>query len=444
MIKFTLTIDGNYLLHSTLSVLQFHSSKNEMFLKSNDEETTRKDVNILLEKLSQVYAKDIRCLGPVIDDVVIAIDDSNSWRKDFYLTKNYKGLTEDIPLKERIHYWFHEQKPNRDVVDSLDNLTDEQKSARMNEYNIPSTRNKDLKYKGNRTKDYDIDWSKIFETFDNFLKGLAVSSNVKFKSIPGCEADDIISVYTSYLNSIGKHVIIYSGDADLKQCVGFNKSTNAFTIQYQKQNKKIWIDRETGLFLKQNKDSYSVDCIRSVVNNTCTKLSVCNPYEVVIDKVLGGDVSDNINSIIVEQKKWATGKKKGQTYDSRVTPTIIEKVKKEIEYEKYNIEDLFRPDFRKKIASSTLRNFKTQNKYNIEDIENNVDVNVNMVLLHKDILPTYLYDEVLNWIESIQDKKKANIKNQMDSKNLLLAMTMYDKKAQDNASSASIFRELGL
>src|SRR5690606_36899977 len=134
--------------------------------------------NFLLEKLSQVYAKDIRCLSPIIDDVKITVDDSNSWRKDLYLTKNYKGI------------------------------------------------DKKLHYKGNREKDDSLDWNIIFSTFDSFLSGLAICSGVKFKSIPGCEADDLIFVHSSYLNSVGKSVIIYSGDGDLQLCVGFDKSKN--------------------------------------------------------------------------------------------------------------------------------------------------------------------------------------------------------------------------
>jgi len=396
MNKFTLIIDGNYLLYSTLSVLQIFSTKNEMFLKTNDEEEIRKDTNYLLEKLSQVYAKDIRSMSSLLEDVVITVDDSNSWRKDLYLTKNYRGIGNT------------------------------------------------LHYKGNRQKDESLDWNTIFKVFDSFLKGIAISSDVKFKSIPGCEADDLIFVYSSYLNSLGKSTIIYSGDGDLKQCVGFNKSKNTFTLQYQKQNKKIWIDRDTAIYLKENSKSYLVDCIKSVVANTASKLTVVNPFEVVLSKVLGGDISDNIFSIIVESRQFKTGKRKGEWYESRITDTIIENINKEIGLSNYNVEDLFRSEFKKKLASSTIRNFKSQNRYLLEDIENNVDVNINLVLLHKDTIPTYLYSDILDWCELVSQKKNCNIKNQFDYKVLLQSMKLYDKKAHDDSSSASIFRELGL
>lgn len=396
MNKFTLLIDGNYLLYSTLSVLQLFSKRNEMFLKENNEEDLRKDTNFLLEKLSQVYAKDIRSLAPIIDDVIITVDDSNSWRKDFYLTMNYKGI------------------------------------------------GKELRYKGNREKDENIDWDNIFKVFNSFLKGVALSSGVKFKSIAGCEADDLIFVHSSYLNSQGKSVIIYSGDGDLKQCVGFDKAKNTFTIQYQKQNRKMWIDKDTALYLKANKESYAVDCIRSAVNNTSTKLAVTNPFEVVLSKVLGGDKSDNIFSVIVEQRQYKTGKKKGEWKEVTVSPTIITNIQKEIEISKYNVEDLFRTEFKKKLASSTIRNFKSQNRYSADDIENNVEVNLNLVLLHKDTIPSYLYNEILDWSEQVHTKKKCELKKQFDYKNLLMAMKLYDKKAHDDASSASIFKELGL
>jgi hypothetical protein len=367
-----------------------------MFLKTNDEEELRKDTNILLEKLSQVYAKDIRSMSPILEDVIITIDDACSWRKDLSLTKNYKGIK------------------------------------------------KDLHYKGNRKKDDSLDFASIFKVFDSFVKGIAISSGVKFKSIPGCEGDDLIFVHSSYLNSLGKSTIIYSGDGDLKQCVGFDKSKNTFTIQYQKQNKKLWIDRDTALYIKENKTSYFVDCLKSVLANTSSKLSVINPFEVVLSKVLGGDISDNIFGIIVEDRQYKTGKKEGEWYESRITDTVITNIQKEIDFSKYNIADLFRDEFKKKLASAALRNFKTQNRYSIEDIENNVDVNTTLVLLHKDTIPSYLYSDMLDWSEKVAEKKKCELKKQFNYKDLLMSMKLYDKKAHDDSSSASIFKDLGL
>jgi len=396
MRKFTLIIDGNYLLYSTLSVLQLFSPKNQMFLKTNDEEILRKDTNFLLEKLAQVYAKDIRSMSPILEDVIITIDDAHSWRKDLCLTKNYKGIE------------------------------------------------KELLYKGNRKKDDSLDFTAIFNVFDSFVKGIAISSGTKFKSITGCEGDDLIFVHSSYLNSQGKSTIIYSGDGDLKQCVGFDKSKNTFTIQYQKQNKKLWIDRETALYIKEHQKEYFVDCLRSVIANTSSKLAVVDPFEVVLSKVIGGDISDNIFSIISEQRQRKTGKNIGEWYETRVTPTIVAKVSKEIDINKYNVEDLFRLDFQKKLASSTLRNFKTQNRYTIDDLQNNVDVNTTLVLLHKDTIPSYLYADILDWSEKVATKPKCELKKQFNYKELLMSMKLYDKKLQDDSSSASIFKELGL
>lgn len=397
MNKFTLVIDGNYLLYSTLSVMKLFSKNNEMFLKGNNEETLRKDTNFLLEKLTQIYAKDIRSLGPIIDDVIFTIDDSNSWRKDLYLTKDYKGIQTG------------------------------------------------LSYKGNRKKDKGIDFSSIFNVFDSFVKGLAISCNLNFKAIPGCEADDLIFVHCSYLNTQGKSTIIYSGDGDLKQCVGFDKSKNTFTIQYQKQNRKIWIDRDTALYLKENQKTYAVDCLRSVVNNTSSKLSVVDPFEIVIEKVLGGDISDNIVPIISEARQYGPkAKKAGQWFNTGIADATIKNIKKEIDFSKFNVEDLFRTDFKRKLASSAIRNFKSQNKYSIEDVENNVDVNINLVLLHKQTIPSYLYNDIFNWSEETYKKKKCEVQKQFNYKQLLLSMKLYDKKAHDNSSSASIFKELGL
>ena len=41
-------------------------------------------------------------------------------------------------------------------------------------------------------------------------------------------------------------------------------------------------------------------------------------------------------------------------------------------------------------------------------------------------------------------KKKCEVQKQFNYKQLLMSMKLYDKKAHDNSSSASIFKELGL
>ena len=70
----------------------------------------------------------------------------------------------------------------------------------------------------------------------------------------GCEADDLIFGWSSYLNSVGRNSIILSGDNDLIQLVHHDATSNTNTIYYNKFIKSLyvypgfteWIANDTG------------------------------------------------------------------------------------------------------------------------------------------------------------------------------------------------------
>lgn len=396
MNKLTLVIDGNHFMHSSTSAIGLFSKNSTVFRKGNDEEEDRKDTNLFLDKLATIFAKDIRNLNGLVDEIIFTIDDSQSWRKDYFLQRDYIGL--------------------------------------------PST----LDYKGTREKKKEINWTRIYEVFDSFVKDLSKSADISYKSIEGCEADDLMFSVSSYYNSKGKSVIIYSSDNDLKQCVGFNASTTAFTMQYQKQDKIISIDRETAIWIKNNQQTTMVNLLKSFCNNSSSKLSVVYPYDIIFDKIVIGDKGDNILPIVFEIKKYKTGKKEGQSYESKMKQEELKKVKEEIQYQKYSIEDFFVDSFIEKIANSCIRNFKSETKFNLEDIKNNIYMNVNLVLLNKQTIPKSLYESMIDWCEEIYNNSKASVDKLRNSKDILQYMSLYDKRQVDNATSAGIFKQLGL
>lgn len=396
-LKFTFAVDGNHFMYTSLSALGGFSKKKQFFLKGASEEDIRLDKNAFFEKLSLIFAKDVRNLNVLVDDIIILLDDSRSWRKDQQEYRDYVGL----PSK--------------------------------------------LSYKGTRKKDKEIDWTLIFETFQEFVDGLCKASNSKVKSITGCEADDLMFAISSYYNSQGKNVLIYSGDNDLKQCVGMDESTGAFTMQYQKQQKTVCVDRATGKFLKKNNNNTFVNCIKSFVNSAECKFLLVNPYDVIFDKVLIGDKGDNVLPVAYEIKKYKTGKKEGQEYESKVGEGTVKKIKEEINYENYNIEDFFVDEFILKLANSVIRNFKSDTKFNVKDIANNIKLNVTLVLLHHNCIPSALYDCMLEWTEDMHSKFYiTDTKKIKYDKGILEHIKTYDKQDMDNTSSASIFKQLGL
>lgn len=394
--QYTLVIDGNHFMHTTLSAVGLFSKNSSVFRVGNDEEEDRKDTNSFLDRLSTIFAKDVRNLSGLVDEIIFTIDDSQPWRKDYFLQRDYVAL----PSK--------------------------------------------LDYKGTREKKKEINWSRIYEVFDSFVTDLYKLANVKYKSIDGCEADDLIFAISSYYNSKGKNVIIYSGDNDLKQCVGFNHSTSAFTMQYQKQQKSIYIDRDTGLHIKGSHRTAIMSMFKSFVNNTESKLKVVYPYEVVFDKIIMGDKGDNILPIMFEIKKYKTGKRIGKEYEWKISEKDVQRVKEEIDYSKYTIEDLFVDSYIEKIANSCIRNFKSETRFNLEDVKNNLIMNINLVMLNKVTIPKSLYESMLDWCEDIFNNKTTVVQSLRNSKDILYNMSLYDKRQSDGATSAGIFKQIGL
>lgn len=401
MNNFSLLIDGNNFMHISLSALGAFSSKNKCFDTKNTDDENRQDVNSFLDRLSTIFASDVRNFGSLINKVIVFIDDSRSWRKDYLSDSGYLGL------------------PNN------------------------------LDYKGNRKKDKTINWELIYNTFNHFLDGLNKNANVVVKSINGCESDDLIAFYSSYMNSIGENVLIYSSDNDLKQCINFNKSTNGITMQYQKQNKGVYLDRDAALYLKDNKETLLVDYIKSFCNNTKSKLTVVNKLDIIFEKVIVGDSGDNIFPVMSEMRMYKSGKKEGELYESKISETIANKIKEGLEF---SVDDFYSDEFIDILSQKCLDNYKTINTtFTKEQVFNNIKTNVNLVILDKRSLPTPLYENIIDWLEDFnkkqQEDKKCFIfdnKKCFTNKQILTYFSMYDKRLSESASSASIFKHLGL
>lgn len=397
MKRLALIIDGNHFMHTTLTAVGAFNSKSKIFEVGSSEEETRKDTNALLDRLSTIFASDVRNFGSLIDEIVFTVDDSRSWRKDIILDSNYIDISTD------------------------------------------------LDYKGNRKKDKTINWTLIYTIFKDFLDNLQKNSSVRVVSLKGCEGDDVISVFSSYYNSMGKSVIIYSGDNDLNQCVKYNKSNNSFTLQYQKQQKRVLLTVDTGRYLKTLTDNFIIDYLKSFCNNAGSKLTVINPIEVILEKVVLGDDGDNIKSVLSENRTYKSGKNIGTVYEKRISPSILEKIKSRLDLTTLSVDDFYNDYFINTLSNLCIQKFEPLEKKNVDSVINNINLNVRLVILDYRSVPTSLYDEMLNWVEiNYTDKKIFDTKKITNNKNILSFMPMYDKSLAETASSASIFKHLGL
>ena len=134
----------------------------------------------LMRKLCIDFASEVRKLTPFVDQIVVAVD-SKSWRKDLFPTAEYKGT---------------------------------------------------------RVADDSVNWSNVFDTYEEWQKILE-SKGVIIHKVSGAEADDILFGWSTQLNNEGKNCIVWTGDRDLIQLVNYNQATDAYTLWYYNSKRTL-------------------------------------------------------------------------------------------------------------------------------------------------------------------------------------------------------------
>lgn len=238
----TLVVDGNWLLMSRLSILR---------MRIKDEDTLVKEVKLMMIKSINKLLRDI----PQIDNVIF-VADGGSWR---------------------------------------------------NKISIPEFLKKDhITYKGNREKDKDLDWDKIFNGYDEFIDILK-ETGVCVSREKGVEGDDWCAYWSKLLNSKNTNCLIWSADRDLTQLVKIDSKSKCFTACWKKDAIVIesvdhTSDNEMDFFF----NSYDSNENQKLLETLCMKakkVEEIHPMDIVIDKTIRGDLGDNILPVVYKKAK---------------------------------------------------------------------------------------------------------------------------------------------
>lgn len=162
--------------------------------------------------------------------------------------------------------------------------------------------NEDIEYKGTRVRSEDVNWDLLFESYDKFVS-LLNSCGITSCRENGVEGDDWCYHWSNVLNSEGTNCIIWTKDKDLTQLVKMDKN-KCFTV---------WWNKDSGLITFDN-DEEEMDFLFNfeynnneiLYNNICSKSSSVtkiNPKNILLDKILKGDLSDNIIPIALRSSK---------------------------------------------------------------------------------------------------------------------------------------------
>ena len=344
--KHTLLIDGNYFVFSRLFVLP-KPKKGKLL----DDDKQRAQ---FMRKLAIDFASEMRKLKMFVDDVVLAVD-SKSWRKDLFPASDYKGT---------------------------------------------------------RKQNQTVDWPSVYAVYEEFQKVVA-SKGVTVHQIQGAEADDVIFGWSTMLNARGKSCIVWSGDRDLIQLVNYSDTNDSHTLWYYNTKKTLYaykgfekdmntsataeISNDDMLFnmggSAMSRDTYQNDILDWIkANKIKTEEIDCDEF--IFKKILVGDKSDNIQSVVTWQKEMKNGKLRNYSITDKTAETIWKQYIKE--YDNFTIDFLFSSEA-KDILSDII--YRVVGQTNTTLIKTNLTTNIALMLLHNKTIPDPIQKAIYEAIE---------------------------------------------
>lgn len=332
--KHTLMIDGNYFVYSRLYVMPRRKGKK---LLDSD-----KDQGQFMRKLCIDFASEVRKMKPFVDEIVLTVD-SKSWRKDFY---------------------------------------------------------PEAEYKGTRKTDETVNWDNVYRIYNEFRTVLA-KQGVIVQQTSGAEADDILFARATELNNQGKNCIVWTGDRDLIQLVDYTQATDGYTLWYYNTKRRlIAFQGFEDLLSKKTADSLSNDDILFNLNNDdivsdgvktqinewirSNKVTVeeVDSRVFIFSKMLTGDKSDNIPSVVVYSKTMKNGSVRTFSVTDKQAAKILAQYEKD--YGRFEVEQLFVPECKQQMADCIYR---VVGQSNIDDIKKSLTQNIQLMLLHVRTIP---------------------------------------------------------
>ena len=345
--KHTLLIDGNYFLHSRLFVLPRPKGKQLLGDKESQSQ--------LMRKLCIDFASEVRKMAPFIDQIVVAVD-AKSWRKDLF---------------------------------------------------------PDAQYKGTRTHDDSINWKAVFGVYAEWQKILE-QKGIIIHQVQGAEADDVMYGWSTQLNSEGKNCIAWTGDRDLIQLVNYNQATDAYTLWYYNSKKKliafegfedVMASRKTStmtndeLLFNIASEEATYDKLKedfqAWMDKNRVEVQEINCDDFVFGKILQGDKSDNIPSVITWTKAASNGKIRNYSLTEKHCIKILEQYKKE--ESEFTIEHFFNRGQVNKLVDIIYR---VVGKSDPKEIRIRFNQNLDLVLLHYNTIPLAIQKGIYNNIEA--------------------------------------------
>ena len=295
-------------------------------------------------------------------------------------------------------------------------------------------------YKANREKNQFYNWENIFKSYENFLKILN-SKGFVISKLDGAEGDDMINLWNDELtNNKNSHVIIVSGDEDVRQLVG--KYNQNYSVVYnpflQGKNpvRKIFASSDFINWLNEpdeidifNMDNIHNDKMRFKKYLEQVKIEKIDGQDIVLRKIFLGDDGDNVPPIYTWVNK--------NNLKKRFTKSLYEKLISNVNI--HNTSDLDGVNTIRMIKDEMERLTKTSLPFNIIS---RIKRQKELVELNKENYPLYINEAFEFEKEKFNTPNKLHF-NSITLNDILKGSQYIDANYKANKpKSADIFKEV--
>lgn len=387
--KHTLMIDGNYFVYSRLYVMPRNKSGK---LLGDEKEKAQ-----FMRKLCIDFASEVRKLRPFVDQILVAVD-SKSWRKDLF---------------------------------------------------------PEAEYKGTRTVDETVDWDAVYDIYGKFREVLA-KQGVIVQQTNGAEADDILFAWSTELNNQGRNCIVWTGDRDLIQLVDYTQATDGYTLWYYNTKKSLIAFKGFSNLLEESsevEDSSNDDLLFNMYSETSMSgikedikewikrnrvtIEEIQSREFIFKKILIGDKSDNIPSVVTHSKRMSNGSLRTFSITDKQADKILAQYEKD--FGQFEIEHLFVKESRDRICDTIYR---TIGNSTVDVISTRLMQNIQLMLLHVRIIPEAILKAIYREISKPYDS--PNLHNLSQMERILEGTGFTDRDMQSVPTSMDPFSGLKL
>jgi len=310
-------------------------------------------------------------------------------------------------------------------------------------------------YKGTRTKTSQINWNNIYNALTEFSE-IMENNGMTVTKIENAEADDIIALWSHELQyNQAQHVIIVSGDEDMRQLVRgfpvdaandkwvfttvfnpFTQGKNASKKLFAPHNFHNWLNAVAPVDFMHMKASVDIDRedFNKIITGERTKLEQIDGRMIGLRKLFCGDDGDNVPAMY----SWLN--EKGVMV--RLTNSKFEKIYEMLLESPTELMDhLDIIDRSKKVLEAVSKVCKSTPTF---DIDARIDRQIKLVILDSAFFPESITDK-FNEIKTIELAKPYANRGGINMHNLLEG-TRYvnpnSKYNKPNRSEAGIFKEI--